>query len=224
MERTILTFEDVAKSYGEIRALRSLSLTVRRDEIVALLGPNGAGKTTALEIALGLRDADSGAVRLFGASPRSVAIRRRVGATPQESGFPDMLRVEEIVAFVAEHCPAPAPLRKRYRASDSTSWQNGALERSRAESRGVSRSRSHSSANPEFVVLDEPTTGLDVRVAAASLGGRARTRRRPVDSLHDALSRRSPSACDAHPRRRPRATAFRRRAAGIARSASAGAG
>ena len=59
----ILTFDNVGKAYGEIRALDDLSFRVDRNEIVAVLGPNGAGKTTTLEIALGLRDADSGSVR-----------------------------------------------------------------------------------------------------------------------------------------------------------------
>ena len=77
MESEILVFEEVAKAYGDVRALHSLSFAVERDEIVAMLGPNGAGKTTALEIVLGLRDADAGRVRLFGTSPRDVATRHR---------------------------------------------------------------------------------------------------------------------------------------------------
>jgi ABC-2 type transport system ATP-binding protein len=63
----MLTFEDVGKAYGSIRALEAFSMRVDRGEIVAVLGPNGAGKTTALEVALGLRAPSSGRVRLFGA-------------------------------------------------------------------------------------------------------------------------------------------------------------
>ena len=112
MDSTVLTFDRVTKSYGEGRALDELSFRVGRDEIVALLGPNGAGKTTAIEIALGLRGPDAGAALLFGGSPRSLALRCRLGVTPQESGFPDMLRVEEILTFVAAHYASPAPLRE----------------------------------------------------------------------------------------------------------------
>lgn len=162
MERPILSFDNVAKSYGEVRALHALTFEVRRSEIVALLGPNGAGKTTALEIALGLRAAGSGKVSLFGESPRSVAIRRRLGATPQESGFPDMLRVEEILNFVREHYPQPAPMAEtleRFGLTELAKRRAGTL--SGGESRRLAVALAFA-GDSEFVVLDEPTTGLDV--------------------------------------------------------------
>jgi ABC-2 type transport system ATP-binding protein len=158
----ILELESVSKSYGEVRALERLSLAVDRDEIVAVLGPNGAGKTTTLEIALGLRSADSGRATLFGASPRDAATRRRVGATPQDSGFPDALRVEELVAFAAAHYPnAPscAATIDAFGLSDLATRRAGEL--SGGQSRRVALALAFAGA-PEFVVLDEPTTGLDV--------------------------------------------------------------
>lgn len=162
MQSTVLAFEGVTKSYGELRALDALTCRIGHDEIVALLGPNGAGKTTAIEIALGLRGADSGSVALFGGSPRSVAIRRRLGATPQESGFPDMLCVEEILRFVAAHYPEPAPIAEtleRFGLEALAPRRTGTL--SGGESRRLALALAFA-GNPEFVVLDEPTTGLDV--------------------------------------------------------------
>jgi ABC-2 type transport system ATP-binding protein len=158
----ILEFDRVGKSYGAIRALDSLSFGVERGEIVALLGPNGAGKTTALEIALGLRSCDSGEVRLFGRSPRSVDVRRRLGVTPQESGFPDMLRVDEIASYVAQHYPNAAPISETLETFGLAS-----LARRRAGTLSPGQSRRLAVAlafagRPELVVLDEPTTGLDV--------------------------------------------------------------
>ena len=66
-------------------------------------------------------------------------MRRRLGVTPQESGFPDMLRVEEILTFVAAHYASPAPLARRSRDSDSRFSQSAAPERSPAASRAGSR-------------------------------------------------------------------------------------
>jgi len=158
----VLTFDRVEKSYGDVRALHSVSFEVRRDEIVALLGPNGAGKTTALEIALGLRAVDGGSVNLFGDTPRDAAVRRRLGATPQESGFPDMLRVDEIAGFTAAHYPNPVPLAEtldRFGLASLARRRAGTL--SGGESRRLALALAFA-GNPEFVVLDEPTTGLDV--------------------------------------------------------------
>jgi ABC-2 type transport system ATP-binding protein len=158
----ILSFDDVGKSYGPIRALRGVSFGVDRAEIVAVLGPNGAGKTTALEVAVGLREPDSGSVRLFGAPARNAQVRRRLGVTPQESGFPDELSVGEIASFVAQHYDRPAGIREtlsRFGLANLASRRAGALSGGQARRLAVALAFI---GNPELVVLDEPTTGLDV--------------------------------------------------------------
>ena len=158
----ILNLHEVRKSYGATRALDGLSLQVDRGEIVAVLGPNGAGKTTAIEIAIGLRSPDSGDVRLFDRSPRDAQTRLRLGVTPQESGFPDALSVEEILRFGAAHYPHPAhstEIAKDFGLEALLQRRAGAL--SGGESRRLAVALAFV-GNPDLVVLDEPTTGLDV--------------------------------------------------------------
>lgn len=176
----ILSFENVSKSYGKVRALNGISFAVDRGEIVALLGPNGAGKTTALEIATGLRHPDAGAARLFGGSPGDAAARRRLGVTPQESGFPDNLRVEEIVGFAAAHYEHAMDTH-----SVLSEFGLAALRQRRAATLSGGESRRLAVAlafcgDPELAVLDEPTTGLDVE-----------SRRRLWEAVRASADRRS---------------------------------
>jgi ABC-2 type transport system ATP-binding protein len=98
----------VHKRYGQVDALQGVDLELRPGELVALLGPNGAGKTTAVSIVLGQRRPDAGSAWLFGRDPTIPAARRFVGATPQEIGFPDNLKVGEVIDLVRAHYPEPA--------------------------------------------------------------------------------------------------------------------
>jgi ABC-2 type transport system ATP-binding protein len=138
------------------------NFAIDRGEIAAVLGPNGAGKTTTLEMLLGLRAPTAGVAKLFDADPRDVTVRRRLGATPQQSSFPETLRVREIAEFVAAQYPKPANV-------DSTlgAFDLDALARRQAGGLSGGQQRRLALAiafigNPELIVLDEPTTGLDV--------------------------------------------------------------
>jgi ABC-2 type transport system ATP-binding protein len=159
---TPAVLDGVRKRFRKVEALRDFSLTVHVGEVVALLGPNGAGKTTALSILLGLRTPDEGTARLFGRDPRDVSARRLVGVTPQEISFPTTLRVAEVVDLVRAHYPrsvATADVLARSGLTDVARRQVGGL------SGGQKRRLALGLAfvgNPNAVVLDEPTTGLDV--------------------------------------------------------------
>jgi len=181
MTMTYLHLDAVAKRYGPIRALRDCTFSVGAGEIVAVLGPNGAGKTTALEIALGLRAADAGTATLFGGSPKDLAMRRRLGATPQLSGFPDALRPREIALAVAAHYPHPADVDETLAAFGLSALARRRVgDLSGGEQRRLAVALAFVGA-PDLVVLDEPTTGLDVesrralweRIRALSGGRRA---------------------------------------------------
>lgn len=135
---------------------------MREGEFIGLLGPNGAGKTTLLNSLLGLRKPTSGRIELFGGSPTNPASRRFIGVTPQESGVPPTLRVAEAVDFVAAHFKETEDrdeLLERFDLTKEARRQAGGL------SGGQKRRLALALAfvgRPRLVILDEPTTGLDV--------------------------------------------------------------
>jgi ABC-2 type transport system ATP-binding protein len=157
----------VTKRFGELLALDAVELEVGVGEVLALLGPNGAGKTTALSLLTGLRRPDSGCVELFGRNPRVPAARSSVGITPQESGFPPTLRVRELVDLVRAHFPDPAPtdeLLDRFGLAELERRQAGGL--SGGQRRRLSVALAFA-GRPKLLLLDEPTTGLDVEARRA---------------------------------------------------------
>lgn len=148
----MIKVDHISKRYGAVRALHDVSFSIERGECVALLGSNGAGKTTALEILLKLRRADSGTVRIDGS----------LAATPQNTGFPDALKVCELVEFAAAHYPRPRSAEETMAAFELTDLANkrvGGL--SGGQQRRVALALAFV-AGSEIVVLDEPSTGLDV--------------------------------------------------------------
>ena len=154
--------DGIHKTYGAVRALSGLDVTLAAGEIHAFLGANGAGKTTAIGIMTGLRRADSGSVDVLGGNPQDIAVRRRIGLTPQESGFPNNLRVCEIIRLVRAHYATPladAELFSRFPLE--TVWRRQAGGLSGGQKRILAVALAFA-GNPDLVFLDEPTTGLDV--------------------------------------------------------------
>ena len=155
------------RSYGPVIALDGVSLDVPAGQLLGLLGPNGAGKTTLLQLLAGLRRPTSGTVELFGGDPREASRRRRLGSTPQETGLPPTLRVQEVVDFVAGHFDHPVPtgeLLEQFGLTGLDRRQTGGL------SGGQKRRLAVAVAfvgRPDLVLLDEPTTGLDVEARHA---------------------------------------------------------
>jgi ABC-2 type transport system ATP-binding protein len=152
----------IHKSYGTVEALRGVDLQLHPGELVALLGPNGAGKTSAVSILLGQRRPNAGSAWLFGRDPTLPAARRPVGVTLQESGFPDNLTVREVVDLVRVHYPEPAPTRElldRFGLEEVAGRRAGGLSGGQTRRLAVALAFA---GRPQAVVLDEPTTGLDV--------------------------------------------------------------
>lgn len=158
----VLEAVGVTRRFGAVVALDDVSLAVRPGELVGLLGPNGAGKTTLLSLVTGLRRPDSGVVRLFGGDPRDPAHRVSLGTTPQETGLPATLTVREVADFVAGHYPSPMPrgeVLERFGLTDLAKRQTGGLSGGQKRRLAVALALV---GRPRLVVLDEPTTGLDV--------------------------------------------------------------
>jgi ABC-2 type transport system ATP-binding protein len=154
---------EVAKSYGPVRALDRLDLEIPTATSVALLGPNGAGKTTAIGIMLGLLRPESGAVTLFGERPREAITKGRVGAMLQDAELMSGVKVGELLRFIRGLYPDPLDYDSTVR---STGLEQIVSRRTDRLSTGQAQRVSFALAligNPQLMVLDEPTAGLDVR-------------------------------------------------------------
>src|SRR5215831_482342 len=103
----VVSFDNVSKHYGSLRAVDGLSLDLRVGETVALLGPNGAGKSTSLDMLLALRKPTSGRISMFGSDPYHAVQAGRVGAMLQSGGLMPEVTVRELVTLVAGFHPRP---------------------------------------------------------------------------------------------------------------------
>lgn len=159
---TLARLDHVTRRFGDVTALDDVSLEIGSGRIVGLLGPNGAGKSTLLSLLQGLRRPTSGTVELFGGSPGDHRNRRMLGCTPQETALPPTLRVGEVLDYVGAHFEDPAPkqeLAEQFGFPDLLRRQTGSL--SGGQKRRISVALAFV-GRPKLVLLDEPTTGLDV--------------------------------------------------------------
>jgi ABC-2 type transport system ATP-binding protein len=150
----------------KVRALKALDLEIRRGEIFGLLGPNGSGKTTTIKLILGLLFPTSGQALVFGKDATDVRKNERIGYLPEESYLYKFLNAEETLDFYGRLFDMPRAVR-RQRVADliemvGLDW---AKRRQLKEySKGMTRRIGLAQAlinDPELIVLDEPTTGLD---------------------------------------------------------------
>jgi len=168
----VVRLEGISKDFRNgffhrrIRAVRSLSLEVRRGEVFGLLGPNGAGKTTTLSIILGLSKPDSGWGTVLGRPLGETSTRSRIGYLPERPVFGGHLTARGVLTLAAKLFGMPAGeargriesvLRLAGLAEIAelrvSSFSKGTLQRL-----GLAQALIN---EPELLVLDEPLSGLD---------------------------------------------------------------
>jgi ABC-2 type transport system ATP-binding protein len=150
----------------KVQALKSLDIEIRRGEIFGLLGPNGSGKSTTIKLILGLLFPTSGRAFVFGKEATDVAKNERIGYLPEESYLYKFLNAEETLDFYGRLFDMPANVRKQRAAEliQRVGLQRHRRRQLREYSKGMTRRIGLAQAlinEPEFLVLDEPTTGLD---------------------------------------------------------------
>jgi ABC-2 type transport system ATP-binding protein len=155
--------ENLVKRFGTFTALDGVTFAVERGEIFGILGPNGAGKTTTLEIIESLQKPTEGRVSVLGLDLQSKAaeVKARIGVQLQASAYYDYLNLTEILALLGSFYPnkaAPATLLEQVGLSDKAVNRVAELSGGQKQRFAVAASLVN---NPELVVLDEPTTGLD---------------------------------------------------------------
>ena len=160
----VLQAQGLQKRFGDVVALRSVDLELRRGQCLGLLGPNGAGKTTTIEILEGLQEADAGRVELFGipwGTGRDREIRSRIGVALQETQLADKLSVAEVIRMFRSFYPhghPPEVALERVSLTEKRGAQVGDLSGGQRQRLAVACALV---SDPEILFLDEPTTGLD---------------------------------------------------------------
>lgn len=159
----MIELRGIDKRYGKVHVLRELSLEIGRGRVTAVVGPNGAGKTTLIKIILGLARADAGEVRLGGVNVGTGhAYREHIGYMPQIARFPANLTGSELMEMLENLRGAPAP-------ADTSLIESFGLEQElhkplRVLSGGTRQKINAVTAflfDPDLLILDEPTAGLD---------------------------------------------------------------
>ncbi|MFE3767688.1 ABC transporter ATP-binding protein [Streptomyces sp. NPDC059104] len=163
----VVSFQNVTKSYGQVRAVDGLSLELHPGETVALLGPNGAGKSSTLDLLLGLRPPDSGEVRLFGTTAREAVAAGRVGAMLQSGGLMEEVSVRELVALGCALHPRPHPVDEVLHRAGITEIASRMVNKLSGGQEQRVRFALATAGHNDLIVLDEPTTGMDVTARQA---------------------------------------------------------
>ena len=163
VSQAALRVDNLRKAYRDVVAVDGVDLEVRLGECFGLLGPNGAGKTTTIEICEGLTAADSGGVEVLGMhwDPDAAELRQRLGIQLQETQLSEKLTVLETVRLFRSFFrqgPAPPEVIAMVQLEEKRRSRVGALSGGQKQRLALACALV---GDPDFLFLDEPTTGLD---------------------------------------------------------------
>ena len=162
----VVTIDCVSRSFGSVKAVDGLSLSLSAGEVMGFLGTNGAGKTTTIKMMLGLVAPSSGVVQVLGGDPSCPRVRARIGYMPETATYYPYLNARELLAFYGGICGLDS---KTVRARseellESVGLADSAKRPLRTYSKGMLQRAGIAQAllnDPALLVLDEPFTGLD---------------------------------------------------------------
>ncbi len=170
----MIEVRDLQKSFGDVHAVRGVSFEARDGEITGLLGPNGAGKTTTLRMLYSLLPPDAGEIRIDGMDPTkdAMAIKRTLGVVPDSRGLYKRLSARENIAYYGELHGLSKPvinerierLAQRLNMEDFIDRQTDGFSQGQRVKVAIARAMIH---EPQTVLLDEPSNGLDVMTTRA---------------------------------------------------------
>ena len=162
----VLEIDDASRSFGDVKAVDGLTLSLKKGEIMGFLGTNGAGKTTTIKMLLGLIRPTAGTVRVLGGDPSNADVRRQIGYMPETAYYYPYLNARELLSFYGGICGLDAKtirtrtdeLLARVDLAEAArrplkTYSKGMLQRA-----GIAQALL---ADPALLVLDEPFTGLD---------------------------------------------------------------
>jgi ABC-2 type transport system ATP-binding protein len=177
MNNLVLETKGLTKHYGGFVAVDNLNLMMRRGEVFGLLGPNGAGKTTTILMLLGLTEPTKGQVRVLGFDParQPLSVKARVGYMPDQVGFYDELTARENLIYIAKLNGFPRDVIKKRveNAIERVHLTQVIDKRVGTFSRGMRQRLGLADVlikNPQLIIMDEPTQGLDPELAHEFLG------------------------------------------------------
>jgi ABC-2 type transport system ATP-binding protein len=157
-----LRLSGVTKDFKSVHAVRGIDLEIEQGEIVAFLGPNGAGKTTTIDMLLGLSQPTTGAVEVLGLQPRQAIARGLVSAVMQSGGLLKDLTVRETVAYTASLFADTQPVDAVLENAGITPLADRKVAKCSGGEQQRLRFAMALLPDPALLLLDEPTTGMDV--------------------------------------------------------------